>query len=117
MNAIKEVTGVSAAVSGTALKFNSRNYGSEQFVSVKALTGTFAIAGGTNGKDFGSDADVRVNGASAEAEGTNVTYRSSTLDLEFDISTGLNGGKTKTFGITGGGATFSLGSKVTQTDE
>src|SRR5215210_400570 len=113
VNAIKEVTGVSAAVSGTTLKFNSRNYGSEQFVGVKALSGTFAVAGGTNGKDSGTDADVRVNGAAAEAKGINVTYRSSNLDVEFDLSTlngavnGLNNGGTKTFTITGGGASFS----------
>jgi flagellin len=117
VNAIKEVTGVSAAVSGTTLKFNSRNYGAEQFVSVKALSGTFAIAGGTNGKDNGTDADVRVNGAQAEAEGINITYRSSTLDVEFDITTALNGGKTKTFAITGGGADFSLGSKVSESEK
>ena len=123
MNAIKEVTGVSAAVSGTTLKFNSTNYGSEQFVSVKALSGTFSVAGGTNGKDFGTDAVVNVNGAAAEAKGTNVTYRSSNLDVEFDLSTfdgttnGLNNGGTKTFVITGGGASFSLGSKVTESEK
>ena len=123
VNAIKEVTGVSAAASGTSLKFNSTGYGSEQFVSVKALSGTFAVAGGTNGKDYGTDAVVKVNGAAAEAHGINVTYRNSNLDLEFDISTasggvnGLNNGGTKTFTITGGGANFSLGSKVTETDK
>jgi flagellin len=123
VNAIREVTGVSAAASGTTLKFNSTGYGSEQFVSVKALSGTFAVAGGTNGKDYGTDAIVKVNGAAAEAHGINVTYRNSNLDLEFDISTatggvnGLNNGGTKTFTITGGGANFSLGSKVTETDK
>ena len=119
INAIKEVTGVSAAVSGTTLKFNSRNYGSEQFVSVKALSGTFAVAGGTNGKDTGTDAVVKVNGATAEADGINVTYRSSTLDIEFDLSTRRlqRRGQTKTFAITGGGAEFSLGSKVTESDK
>jgi flagellin len=117
VNAIKEVTGVSASVNGTALNFNSRNYGSEQFVSVKALSGTFAVTGGTNGRDNGTDANVRVNGATAETAGTNVTYRSSTLDVEFDISAGLNAGQTKTFAITGGGAEFSLGSKVSESEK
>ena len=117
VNAIKEVTGVSAAVSGTTLKFNSRGYGSEQFVSVKALSGTFAVAGGTNGRDAGTDALVRVNGAAAEVDGLAVTYRSSTLDVEFDLTTGLNAGQTKTFSITGGGAEFSLGSKVSESDK
>ncbi|HZN68347.1 MAG TPA: flagellin [Tepidisphaeraceae bacterium] len=120
VNAIKEVTGVSAAVSGTTLRFNSRDYGSDQFVSVKALSGTFTVAGGTNGKDAGTDAVVKVNGAAAEASGINITYRTNNLDMEFDLSTfngttnGLNNGLTKTFTITGGGANFSLGSKVTE---
>jgi flagellin len=123
VNAIKEVTGVSAATSGTTLKFNSRSYGSVEFVSVKALSGTFTVAGGTSGKDFGSDAVVKVNGAAAEAKGVNVTYRTAGLDLEFDLSTksgatnGLNNGLTKTFAITGGGATFSLGSKVSESEK
>ena len=123
VNAIKEVTGVSAAVSGTTLKFNSRDYGSDQFVSVKALSGTFTVAGGTNGKDSGTDAVVKVNGAAAEASGINITYRTTNLDMEFDLSTfngttnGLNNGLTKTFAITGGGANFSLGSKVTESEK
>jgi flagellin len=123
VNAIKEVTGVSAVASGTSLRFNSTSFGSEQFVSVRALSGTFSVTGGTNGKDYGTDADVTVNGAAAEAKGINVTYRSSNLDVEFDLSTrsgstdGLNNGGTKTFTITGGGASFSLGSKVTESEK
>ena len=105
------------------LSLQQQEFGSRQFVSVKALSGTFTVAGGTNGKDFGTDADVKVNGATAEAKGVNVTYRNSNLDLEFDLSTtsgatnGLNNGGTKTFTITGGGANFSLGSKVTESDK
>ena len=117
VNAIREVTGVSAAVSGTTLKFNSRGYGSEQFVSVKALSGTFSVSGGANGRDAGTDAAVRVNGAAAEVDGLAVSYRSSTLDVEFDLTAGLNAGNTKTFAVTGGGAEFSLGSKVSEGDK
>jgi flagellin len=51
-------------------------------------------------KDFGKDASVTVNGAGAQANGLDVTYRSGGLDGDFDI--------------TGGGATFSLGSQVTE---
>ena len=58
-----------------------------------------------------------MNGAAAEASGKSITYRSNNLDLEFDLSTDLNAGATKTIGITGGGATFSLGSKVTESDK
>lgn len=117
INNIKDVTGVSATASAGGIKFFSTGYGSDQFVSVKATAGTFSVTGGTSGRDTGADASVKVNGAAAEASGKNVTYRSNNLDLEFDLSTGLNAGQTKTIGITGGGATFSLGSKVTESDK
>jgi flagellin len=123
INSLTEATGVTATSgAGNTISFKSSNYGSDEFVSVRALSGTFAVTGGTSGKDFGSDAAVTVNGAAAEADGVNVSYRTNDLDIEFDLSTlsgavqGLNNGKTKTIGITGGGATFALGSKVTTTD-
>jgi flagellin len=117
INNIKEVTGVSATASAAGIKFYSTGYGSDQFVSVKATAGTFTVTGGTSGRDAGTDASVKVNGAAAEASGKSITYRSNNLDLEFDLSTDLNAGATKTIGITGGGATFSLGSKVTESDK
>ena len=124
VNAITDSTGVTASASGDKIDFKSTKYGAEQFVSVRAISGTFAVSG-TSGKDTGTDADVRVNGAAAEVKGIDVSYRSNDLDVEFTLSTknattnveGLNEGNTKTFGITGGGATFALGSKVTETDK
>src|SRR5688500_8054064 len=59
VNAIKTSTGVSATVSGTALSLSSTTYGSDQFVSVKAVSGSFSVSGGSNGKDFGRDATVK----------------------------------------------------------
>ena len=119
VNAISEVTGVTAVASSTSqvIKFKSAAFGADEFVSVRAITGTFATTGGTAGKDFGSDADVRVNGATASVKGTNVSYRGGSLDIEFQLSDGLNNGKTKTFGITGGGATFSLGARVSESEK
>src|SRR5688572_13845784 len=125
VNAITEATGVTATASATSqtIDFTSNSFGTDQFVSVRAISGSFAVTGGTSGKDFGTDADVRVNGAQAESNGIEVSYRSSTLDVEFQLSTqvgtvaGLNNGLTKTFGITGGGAVFALGSKVSETDK
>lgn len=123
VNAITQVTGVAASAVGTNLSFKSSNYGSDQFASVRAISGTFTVSGGVSGKDFGSDADVRVNGAKAETSGIDVSFRTSSLDIEFQLSTkvgavnGLNNGLTKTFGITGGGANFALGSKVSETDK
>ena len=113
INNITAQTGVVASASGANLAFKASNYGSSQFVSVSSLSGTFSVTGGTSGKATGTDAKVNVNGASATVDGTNVTYRDNNIDLTFTASAALNNGKTKTFGITGGGATFSLGSKVT----
>lgn len=116
-NAVKDVTGVSAVASGATLKIDSSTYGSAQYVSVSATAGVFNTSGGVSGKAFGTDAAVTVNGASATASGKEVTYRNNNLDLQFVLSAGLNGGKTKTFGITGGGATFALGEQVDNVDK
>ena len=42
INAITSETGVSATVSGGGLKLDSNTYGSDAFVSVKAVAGTFS---------------------------------------------------------------------------
>jgi flagellin len=112
VNGIAGSTGVTASANGTNLSFLAQTQGSQNYVSVQSLSGTFAVTGGTSGKAYGKDADVQVNGAQAEANGTAVTYSSNTLDLSFNLTAGLNAGKSKTFGITGGGATFALGATV-----
>ena len=114
VNAVKESTGVSAAVVSGNLSFNSTNFGSREFVSVKALSGTFTTSGD---KDFGTNASVQVNGAAAETYGKSVTYRTQSADIQFDLSETANAGGTATFQVTGGGATFSLGAKVTEADK
>jgi flagellin len=112
VNSIKDATGVSATVSGTALRFNSTAYGSSQFVSVKAVSGTFAVS---TAKDTGLDATVTVNGAQAETDGLSVKLRTANLDVEFDLTNDLNVAAASTsFDITGGGASFSIGAKVTE---
>ena len=113
INNVTSTTGVTASANATTLTFLAGTSGSANYVSVQALTGhNFTITGGTGGKAFGKDADVEINGAQAEAQGTNVTYSSDSLDLNFTLSAALNAGKSKTFGITGGGATFALGATV-----
>lgn len=115
-NAVKAVTGVSAFASGATLKLDATQYGSANYVSVSATAGVFTTVGGVSGKAFGTDAKVTVNGAAAAASGKNVTYRNNSLDVEFTLSSALNAGKSKTFGITGGGANFALGEQVDNTD-
>ena len=118
INALTDVTGVAATISGTAINFLSSGYGASQFVSVTADKSFFTITGGVSGRDTGTDASVTVNGFAAQADGKNITFRSANLDIEFVLSNGLNtGALSKTFAITGGGASFALGSKVGEGDK
>ncbi len=114
VNALKDVTGVSATSGGGGVSFNSTEYGSSQFVSVKSLSGSFAT---DVQKDDGQDAVVQINGSSATANGLNVSFRSGALDVELKLGDTFNAPGASTFSITGGGATFSLGSKVREADK
>ena len=113
INQLRESTGVSAtAVSGVGLTLYSTQFGSRQFVSVKTLSGAFM-----DGKDFGDDAVVSINGSQAEVEGLVASVRTGeldvtlTLDRAFAQTTTPPGSQTN-FLITGGGARFQLGSEV-----
>ncbi|MDB5325093.1 MAG: flagellin [Phycisphaerales bacterium] len=115
VNAQADVTGVSASVTGGNITLSSKTTGSSQFVSVRAVSGTFTT---DKTRDEGSNATVTVNGAVATTDGKNVSYRSSGLDVDFTLSDTANAAaQTSTFKITGGGATFSLGSKVNYGDQ
>ncbi|HRK32354.1 MAG TPA: flagellin [Tepidisphaeraceae bacterium] len=110
VNSLKESTGVSAVVSGSALRFTSTGYGSDQFVSVKTISGVFV-----NGKDSGQDATVAINGSAADVRGLTATLRNGDLDIEvsLDAAFGTVVSNTGTsFNITGGGAKFQIGSQV-----
>ena len=55
---------------------------------------------------------MNVNGAQATVNGLAVTYRSSALDLSLNIASSFNKSGSSTFNVTGGGATFAIGDKV-----
>jgi flagellin len=111
VNQSTNVTGVSATVSGTTLLFNSIEYGSSQFTSVRALDGTFTVTGGDAGdtKDYGEDATVTINGTSAITDGLTASARNSSLSVDIDLAAafGTATGST-TFYILGGGADFMI---------
>lgn len=112
INGVKTATGVSATIVGGNLQVNSIGYGANQFVGLRAITGVFTP---DTEKSYGQNAGVTVNGARAETDGLSVQYRSSNLDVEFDLTETINSaGQITTFSITGGGATFSLGAKVSE---
>lgn len=111
VNQLAGATGVSSVVSGGTLRLTSTSFGSDQFVSIKSINGTFV-----DGKKFGADASVNINGAAAEVHGLTASVRngdldvSLTLDKNFAQDTTATG--TTSFNITGGGARFQIGSQV-----
>jgi len=98
------------------LNFKASEYGSDAFVSVKALNGTsFAVTdstGATTERVVGTDIDARINGVQAIGDGLNVSLNTSSLDMSFSVASSVTSGTTMDFSITGGGAKFQLGPDV-----
>jgi flagellin len=119
VNRISDSTGVSASLINNAnansgIAFASTGFGSSQFVSVQAQSGTFAttdITGASKQRVVGADAVATVNGALTVGDGLNLKLNTSTLDMNMTLSNKFGVGKTS-FAITGGGALFQLGSEV-----
>ncbi|HZN64136.1 MAG TPA: flagellin [Tepidisphaeraceae bacterium] len=113
INQLRESTGVSATVvAGGALALYSTQYGSKNFVSVKTISGAFM-----DGKDFGENAVVSINGSQAEVDGLVASVRTGELDVSLTLDaafaqTTTSPGNTTSFLVTGGGAKFQLGSEV-----
>jgi flagellin len=115
INAAKDLTGVSATTStnNSGLIFSSTEFGSDQFVSIKALQGTFTVAdrnSNTTTKDFGGDVVATISGQSVTGTGRDVSLNSASLGVDVTLSTSFSQdtNNTSTFGVTGGGATFAL---------
>lgn len=115
VNQSKSLTGVSATISGTGsntrIKFNSTDYGSDAFVSVEAISGTFTVTGGDSStKDSGQDVGATVNGIQAIAKGLDISVRTAALNVDMSLASafGTQLADSKTFHITGGGAEFSI---------
>lgn len=115
INSFTSLTGIAASASTGGLTFSSTGFGSNEFVSVKDISGTFTVNAGDQGdtKDAGRDAGVLVNGQQATVNGLIASIRANGLDIVADLSQafGTALGST-TFGITGGGAQFQIGPDV-----
>jgi flagellin len=112
VNLSKTLTGVSAYVSGSTLYFNSTDYGSDAFVTVAAVSGSFAVTGGDSSTgDYGQDAGVTINGVSAVVDGLEAALHTQALDIELTLAEAFaqQTSSSKTFYITAnGGADFSI---------
>lgn len=138
INTFTDVTGVTAAVSGTGLKLTSSGFGSKEFVSVKVIddgsaagdgiyhleadnfnasqtSGVTTFANARNGvKDTGVDLGATINGIAATSKGKTARINTDFLDVSvtLDTATAQALASVSAFEITGGGAEFQLAAKV-----
>src|SRR5262249_4280084 len=118
VNQFKDSTGVQATLSADnkSVIFTSTGYGANSFVTVSsnsAAVATQDTAGVTTSTDYGRNATLTVNGTAVQSDGLNVKVVTANLEADLTLNSSINtNGATKTFGITGGGATFSLGAQV-----
>jgi flagellin-like hook-associated protein FlgL len=100
----------------TGLVFKAVEFGSDAFVSVKALNGTsFTVTdrdGNQATRSAGTDVQVLVNGIAAVGKGLRASINTAALDLSFSVSESLADGTMTAFRIVGGGAQFQLGPDV-----
>lgn len=113
INAAKDATGVSAVANAGAVDIGSIEYGADQFVSVKLVSG--AAADVTTGVSKGGDAVVNINGMKAAVDGYKVSLRNSNLNMDL-VMTSAFAGAVGTSDVViktgGGGMTFSLSPNI-----
>ncbi|MFN4241910.1 MAG: flagellin [Tepidisphaerales bacterium] len=109
INQYRSTTGVSASLSGSAVRLDSMTYGSKSFVQVQTISGSFL-----SGKQFGVDAQVNINGILASTDGLTASIRTSDLDVTLDLTAafGQQTVNTTAFLVIGGGAKFQIGPTV-----
>ncbi len=129
VNSVKDSTGVSAALAvggqlTSGVRFNSIQYGSDQFVSIKKVGAggaftTYNTAGGNEVQHAtGRDVTAIVNGALATGKGLKISLNAPTLSIEVALTTALGTSTSNTtFSVTGGGVTFQLGPSVNATQQ
>jgi flagellin len=132
VNTVRDTTGISAGLRNSAsqlsgLYFNSIDYGSDAFVSVRkigsggAFFNTYSGPGGSaTQRDTGRNVSAIINGALATGNGTSVSLNTPALAIDVDLSEAFATAVTGTpssFNITGGGAMFQLGPSITTTQQ
>ena len=117
VNLVSDSTGISADASGTGLALNSTAYGSDSLVAVDVISegtgGTFA-ANIDSTRDLGTDIVATVNGVQANGNGQTLSINTSALALSLTVD---NSGSNFSFDISGGGATFQLGPRVSSSQQ
>jgi flagellin len=124
VNTVSDSTGVTAVMNNPAnvtsgITFRSANFGSNNFVSVTAQSGTFStvdVNGNSKERVVGRDAVATVNGALTVGTGLDLKLNTPGLDVALTLNKTFGAGKTS-FAVTGGGALFQLGPQVTSNQQ
>ncbi len=119
VNEFKDSTGVKATLSADtkSVIFTSTGFGASQFVSVTSSNTNSVSTEDANGvataNSKGRNATLTINGSAVQSDGLNVNVVTANLQADFTLNANANTvGASKAFGVTGGGATFSLGAQV-----
>lgn len=124
INTNSDATGVVAkmtnpATAASGISFQSGGFGSTNFVSVTAQTGTFATTdtlGHAQTRAVGVDAVATINGEKVVGDGLELKLSTSTLNLDMTLNKTFGIGTTS-FAVTGGGAMFQLGPQVSSSQQ
>ena len=115
---VSDSTGVASTVNTGVLTVTSTDYGSDSLVDIDVISEGSAGTFGSNlsaARSVGSNIIATVNGIEAEGVANTLSINTSTLDLSLTVDAGSS--TNFSFDITGGGATFQLGSDVTSTQQ
>ena len=122
INAVSAITGVVAtsAAAGAGIIFRSVDYGTDAFVSVRALPSGAAFTvtdngGTTTQRDKGANIQVAINGTAVVGTGREVTLNTNSIDMRLKFDAAFTG--TTSFQITGGGFLFQLGPHINSQEQ
>ncbi len=101
-----------------SLTFSSNDFGSAEFVGVKALQGTFttttvSTSGSASERAEGTDIVATINGQLAQGKGLKASITTAQLDASVSFNTTNNvAAANSKVTVTGGGALFQIGQEV-----
>lgn len=115
--AARAADSLTASSGSDVLVLTSTNYGSNEFVEVNVLNGSFATTLEDNvtagGRNAGADIRVQINGQDAQGSGLKASVKTATLDASINFEAASNiANTTATISITGGGSLFQIGQEA-----
>ncbi len=118
VTANQAVANITSGAVDAFLTFRSENFGSDEFVGVNVLQGTFvttktSVSGAASRREQGSDIVARINGQVAQGKGLRASLSTSALDANLTFkSTSNTANANAKVTVTGGGSLFQIGQEV-----